>query len=268
VIPVSSAFQPGRKSLIVYLTVGYPSIETTLELIPALAGAGCDAIELGIPFSDPLADGSTIQRAAHLALQQGVTTKTCPEAAAAVSASIEIPLLFMGYYNPMLRYGLEAFCAGCAATGVGGLIVPDLPPEEGALLQSVSRGFGISMVYLVAPTTPDDRLSFVARNASGFLYLVSLAGVTGARASLPAGLETFVGRVRKVTCLPLAVGFGVSTSEQAARIAAVADGVIVGSALLATIDNAINTGRDPVKAAGEYARNLRTAIDEAKPTGR
>jgi tryptophan synthase alpha chain len=232
-----------------------------VDLVPALVDAGCDAIELGIPFSDPLADGATIQRASFTALQQGTTTTTCLEIAAAVSPVITAPVLFMGYYNPILRYGLEAFCNACAKAGVAGLIVPDLPPEESAGLHTATISATMSLVYLVAPSTPDQRMRLIVQQASGFLYLVSLAGVTGARDSLPANVETFVQRVKQATALPLAVGFGISTPEQAARVSRVADGVIVGSALLSVIDVAVNAGADPVTAAVDFVCNLRSAID-------
>jgi tryptophan synthase alpha chain len=258
---VAEAFRKGRKALVAYLTVGYPSVEATLALAPALAEAGCDLIELGVPFSDPLADGSTIQRASFAALAQGVTPQRCLEVAAALSPETSVPLLFMGYYNPILHYGIEAFCAASAAAGVGGLIVPDLPPDEGEALHAAAAAHGMSLVYLLAPTSPPERVHLVAERASGFVYLVSLTGVTGARAELPEGLEAFVARVRAATDLPLCVGFGVSTPAQAARVAAVADGVIVGSRLLQVIEEAAAEERDPVAAAAVFVRGLRAAMD-------
>ncbi len=259
--PVGEAFGKDRKALVAYLTVGYPSVEATRELVPALAQAGCDLIELGVPFSDPLADGRTIQRASFAALQGGVTPSLCLELAASVSPRAGVPLLFMGYYNPIQYYGLERFCAQAAAAGVGGLIVPDLPPEDGADLQRVAAPLGISMVYLLSPSSPPERIRLVAERASGFVYLVSLNGVTGARAELPAGLEDFVRRVRAEARQPLCVGFGVSTPAQAARVAAAADGVIVGSRLLQVIEEAEASGADAVSAAIDFVRQLRTAID-------
>ncbi|MCL4534760.1 MAG: tryptophan synthase subunit alpha [Bacteroidetes bacterium] len=259
--PVGEAFRKGRKALVAYLTVGYPDPEATLALVPALAEAGCDLVELGIPFSDPLADGTTIQRASYEALLRGITPRRCLEIAAEVSPRAGVPLLFMGYYNPIMHYGPAAFCADAAAAGIGGLIVPDLPPEEGEALQTAAAARGISLVYLLSPTSPPERIATVAGQASGFIYLVSLTGVTGARAELSEGLEDFVARVRAVASQPLCVGFGVSTPAQAARVAAVADGVIVGSRLLQVIEEAATQGRDPVGVAAAFIRGLREAMD-------
>ncbi|MBI2917504.1 MAG: tryptophan synthase subunit alpha [Chloroflexi bacterium] len=256
------AFKPGRKALIPYLTVGYPSIETTLEVVPALEASGADIVELGIPFSDPLADGTTIQEASHLSLEAGTTPRACLDTARRLrERGVRLPLVFMTYYNPVFHYGLDAFCAACAEAGVDGLIVPDLPPDEGAGLELATQGHGLDLVYLLAPTSPPDRIRLVAEHSRGFIYLVSLTGVTGARASLPADLEAFVRRVRQATDLPLCVGFGISTAEAARRVAAVADGVIVGSRLLQMIKGA----RDPAASASAFIAELRQALDGPGP---
>lgn len=244
-----------RKALIAYLTVGYPSAKATLQVVPLLAQWGCDIIELGIPFSDPLADGTTIQEASYQALRQGVTPRDCLEIAATLRQKVNIPMVFMTYYNPVFSYGLESFCQVSAGAGIDGLIVPDLPPEEGAELEEAAHKFDLDLIYLLAPTSTEERINLVARRSRGFIYLVSLAGVTGARKSLPSNLEGFVLRVRKRTSLPLCVGFGVSTAEQAQRIAKVADGVIVGSRIIQLI------GEYPPAALGKFIQSLRRALD-------
>jgi len=244
-----------RKALIAYVTVGYPSIEATLEIVPALVKSGCDIVELGIPFSDPLADGPTIQQSSCEALQQGVTPELCFEVVRKLRKRVGIPLIFMGYYNPVLHYGLEAFCTKCAEVGIDGLIIPDLPPEEGAELEGLAQERGIDLIYLLAPTSDDERIELVAERARGFIYLVSLTGVTGARDTLPEGLENFVTKVRQKTRQPLCVGFGISTTEQAKRAASVADGVIVGSRII----NLIKEDASLAKLKS-FIRSSRTAL--------
>ena len=233
---ITSVFKPGYKALIAYLTVGYPNLETTYEVASTLANNGCDIIELGIPFSDPLADGATIQKASYQALQQGITPQVCLEVARKLRQKIATPLVFMSYYNPILSFGLEAFCQASVKAGIDGLIIPDLPPEEGAELEASTKKLNLDLIYLLAPTSTEERISLVAKKSQGFIYLVSLTGVTGARQSLPPELEDFVKRVRQRTHQPLCVGFGVSNPEQARRVAKIADGVIVGSRLIQLID--------------------------------
>jgi tryptophan synthase alpha chain len=230
---IASVFTRAKHTaLIPYITVGYPSVETTLKVVPLLSSSGCDIIELGIPFSDPLADGATIQRASYEALRQGVTPKLCFEMAQELRRRVEIPLVFMTYYNPVLKFGLERFCTKCTEVGIDGLIIPDLPPEEGEELEKSTRRHGLDLIYLLSPASTEERIKLVARKSCGFIYLVSLTGVTGARDKLPEELESFVARVREKTEKPLCVGFGVSTPEQARRVAKVADGVIVGSRII------------------------------------
>jgi len=230
---IASVFtRANHTALISYITVGYPTVETTLKIVPLLASNGCDIIELGIPFSDPLADGATIQRAGYEALRQGVTPKVCFEVAQQLRQQIEIPLVFMTYYNPVLKFGSEQLCSKCAEVRIDGLIIPDLPPEEGQELEKSTRRHGLDLVYLLSPASTEERIKLVTSRSSGFIYLVSLTGITGARDKLPEELEGFVARVREKTEKPLCVGFGVSTPEQARRIARVADGVIVGSRII------------------------------------
>ncbi len=249
----------GRTALIAYVTVGYPSIDATLRLVPLLARSGCDIVELGIPFSDPMADGAMIQKTSHEALLNGVTPDVCLDVARQLSGEVDVPLVFMSYYNPILKKGLDGFCRACADSGVSGLIVPDLPPDEGGELESVSSAYGVDLVYLLAPTATDARIRLVAGRSRGFLYLVSLAGVTGARAALHDGLEDFVDRVRAVAKQPLCVGFGISSPEQAVRVAKVADGVIVGSNILQLVEQ-----DGSLEEAARFVRAVRTALDSAE----
>ena len=253
---IASAFaKPNHIALIPYITVGYPSIEATLEIVPLLAESGCDIVELGIPFSDPLADGATIQQASYQALSQGVTPKLCLEVAQILRQRVEIPLVFMTYYNPVLKFGLEEFCSKCAEAGVNGLIIPDLPPEEGEDLERSAQEYEIDLIYLVTPAGTEERIDLVASRSSGFIYLVSLTGVTGTRDVLPDELESFVNRVRTRTRKPLCVGFGVTTPEQVRRIAKVADGVIVGSRIIQLMEE--DTTFSSLKA---FTSRLREAL--------
>jgi len=253
---ITQVWRPGYKALIAYLTVGYPDIATTQEAAITLANSGVDIIELGIPFSDPLADGATIQKASHQALEQGVTPQVCLEVAQQLHQKITTPLVFMTYYNPVLNFGLEAFCRSCAEAGVSGLIIPDLPPEEGEELEAIAQKHHLDLIYLLAPTSTEERIAIVAERSRGFIYLVSLTGVTGARQSLPEELEDFVRRVRKKASQPLCVGFGVSSPEQARRIARVADGVIVGSHLIRLIEEDAS-----LSSLKDFALSLRKALD-------
>ncbi|OGO43093.1 MAG: tryptophan synthase subunit alpha, partial [Chloroflexi bacterium RBG_16_58_8] len=240
---IDTVFKKGNKALIAYITVGYPGIKATQQIARILAENGCDIIELGIPFSDPLADGATIQKASYEALRSGTTPEACLKAAAAIRRKIDTPLVFMTYYNPVLNYGLEAFCKACAQAGVNGLIVPDLPPEEGGDLERATKKLDLDLIYLLAPTSTRERIKNAAERSQGFIYLVSLTGVTGARDVLPPDVEEFVKRVRRVTNNPLCVGFGIATAEHARRIAAIADGVIVGSRLIQLIEEDLSLGR-------------------------
>ncbi len=255
---IASIFsQPGHKALIPYVTVGYPSIEATLKVVPLLAGSGCDIVELGIPFSDPLADGTTIQKASFSALENGVTPRLCLEVARQLRQNIDIPLVFMTYLNPVFSYGLEEFCGACASSGVSGLIIPDLPPEEGSELENITERKGLDLIYLLAPTSTEERIRVVAERSRGFIYLVSVTGVTGARDTLPEDLNAFVTRVRQIATQPLCVGFGISTLEQAKGVARIADGVIVGSRLIQLME-----ADESMADAANFARDLRRAIDQ------
>ena len=253
---ITSVFQPNYKALIAYITVGYPDVETTQRAAVTLANSGCDIIELGIPFSDPLADGTTIQKASYQALQQGITPQVCLEVAKQLHQKIAIPLVFMTYYNPVFNFGLEAFCQSCAEAGISGLIIPDLPPEEGEELEAITKKHNLDLIYLLAPTSTEERIALVAARSRGFIYLVSLAGVTGARQALSPELESFVKRVRQKAKKPLCVGFGISNPQQAGRVAKIADGVIVGSRLIQLIEEDVTLASLKV-----FTLSLRKALD-------
>ena len=231
-----------RVALIPYVMSGYPDVETSEAIAVALCQAGADVLELGVPFSDPLADGATIQAASQKALDTGMTLVGALELAGRVATVVSTPLVLMGYYNPIFTYGIDHFVEAAASAGVAGLIVPDLPPEEAEPLRTVAAERGIELIFLVTPTSPDERIAQVARIAGlsggGFIYCVSLSGVTGARDRLPEHLAAFLARVRAYTALPLAVGFGVSQPEHVAEIGQMADGAVIASALLNAVDAA------------------------------
>jgi len=257
---ISSVFsRAGRTGLIAYVTVGYPGIEATLKVVPLLAAGGCDIVELGIPFSDPLADGVTIQKASFSALRNGVTTEVCLEVAGELRHRVSIPLLFMTYFNPVFHYGLEGFCGACVKSGIDGLIIPDLPPDEGYEMEAATLGKGLDLVYLLTPSSTDERIKLVAKKSRGFIYLVSVTGVTGARSSLPSGLEAFVSKVSSIADLPLCVGFGISTAEQAREIAWMADGVIVGSRIIQLMET-----DGSLESVSGFVKQLRRAVDEPR----
>lgn len=244
-------------ALIPYLTVGYPTLEATRQLVPLMARQGADLIELGVPFSDPLADGATIQRASQAALENGVTLADCLQVAADARRANEVPLLLMSYYNPIFKYGPDGFAEDCARSGVDGLIVPDLPPEEAGELKEACKANGVDLVFLVAPTSTEERIKKVAEIASGFIYCVSLTGVTGARAELSEGVGDLLARVRAHTDLPLAVGFGLSTPAHIAQVSKIADGAIVASALINLIEGL--TEDELIGGVGEFVRELKEA---------
>ena len=225
--------QAGTAAFMPYHAMGYPDRDKTLEIISVLANGGADLFEIGIPFSDPLADGPTVQAATYTALTQGTTVA---DSLAMVSElrnrGVEQPFCAMSYYNPIFSYGVARFVQDAAAAGIDGLIIPDLPPEEADEIEAVCRKAGLATIYLLAPTSTAERIRLVAQRATGFIYIVSITGTTGARSELPKELGAFIERVRRQTDLPLAVGFGIGTGEQAASVAAIADGVIVGSALV------------------------------------
>lgn len=245
-----------RAALMPYHAMGYPSRTLTLELVAELAAAGADLFEIGIPHSDPLADGPVIQSATQRALEQGTSLPDCLAMVAELRRrGVQQPFCAMSYTNPLLAYGLERFVRDAAAAGIDGLIVPDLPPEEAGELEAAARSAGLATVYMLAPTSTEARIRLVAQHAAGFIYLVSVTGITGARTELPPDLAAFVQRVRRATDLPLAVGFGIGTGAQAAAVADIADGVIVGSALVRAAGAA-----DPLAAVRALAMELAAGV--------
>lgn len=258
---VTDVFRSNGTAFMPYMVLGYPTPESSLVVAQTLIAAGADLLELGVPFSDPLADGPTIQAATQRALENGITLSKCLSMVEELrKRGLETPTLLMSYVNPILAYGIQRFVADSAVVGVDGFIVPDLPPEEAGELEAACRERDLALVYLLAPTSPLERIALVAEKSQGFIYLVSLTGVTGARDVLPVGLTDFVGRVRAVTRKPLAVGFGIGSGEQARAVAQIADGVIVGSAL-------VQRAGESVGSLNALARELRQALNRTQPAG-
>jgi tryptophan synthase alpha chain len=254
----------GRPGLALYVTTGFPDMKTTLALVPALEEVGADLVELGVPFSDPLADGATVQKASFHALAQGVTLKGCLAAAAVLRGrGVGIPLILMGYYNPILALGVEEFVRRCGECGVDGLIVPDLPPEESGPLWEVAAAKDVDLICLLAPTSTEERIARACATASGFIYCVSLAGVTGAREQVSEEGLRLVERVRRHTKLPIAVGFGISNREHVETVGRYAEAAVIGSALVNVLDRAA-----PGQAVADAARFVAELKGEAQPLAR
>ncbi|MEA2645866.1 MAG: tryptophan synthase alpha chain [Chloroflexota bacterium] len=243
----------GRLGLFPFITTGYPRLDSTPDLALALFDAGADLLELGIPFSDPLAEGRTVQATTYQALRNGVTVARCMEAAAAIRARTEKPLVFMGYINPILAYGMDRFTADAAAAGVDGLIVPDLSMEETAGLHTACQAAGLDLIFFLAPTSTEERVRQVAALASGFIYCISVTGVTGSRDSLGDEVDSLLGRIRAMTSTPLALGFGLSRPEHLRHLEGRVDAAIVGSALL----DAIAKADDPAAAGAAFVHWMR-----------
>ncbi len=251
----------GRAALVPFLTAGYPDPDAALRDLEAVADAGADVLELGIPFSDPLADGPTIQRASFRALESGMTVGGVLDLLARFRARRDTPVVLFTYLNPLLRRGAERFAAEAREAGADGVLVTDLPAGSDPGVEEALRGAGLDLIRLVAPTTPRDRIAGVAKGGGGFVYYISRTGVTGERSSLPEELAREVRSMREAVELPVAVGFGISDPEQAAAVARVADGVVVGSALIRTLEE---EGRE---GAVRFLRSLREAMD-GSATGR
>ena len=236
--------EEGRSAFVPFVTAGDPDRETSSAILSRLPGLGADLIELGMPFSDPMADGPSIQAAGERALRAGQTmADTLAMASAFRESDAETPLVLMGYFNPIYRYGAEAFVADARKAGVDGLIVVDLPPEEDEELRTPAEAAGLALIRLVAPTTGDDRLRRILANCDGFVYYVSVTGITGTKSAMTRDVAGGLARIRKATDLPVAVGFGVRTADQAAEIAGFADAVVVGSAIVQRIESTLVDGR-------------------------
>lgn len=257
----------GRLAFVAYMVPGHPSIKESAGVLDAMIEGGTDLIEIGIPFSDPLADGTTIQRVAFEALENGMTPRGCMEFAREARARHpDTPFIFMTYLNPVIAYGIEAFAADAAAAGIDGAILTDMPPEEGERIKAVFNAAGLDLIFLVAPTSSDRRLQVIADHAGGFIYCVSVTGTTGARTEMSSDLPAFLGRVRNCTDLPLAVGFGISRREHIEALQGVADGAVVGSALMALVSETPAAERH--RAIKEYVETLtgRRSVDGVAST--
>ncbi len=254
--------QKSEQALIAYVMAGDPSLQVTEDLVVELERAGADIIELGVPFSDPIADGPVIQQAAERALRSKTSLRTILPMVKRLRARTQIPLVLMAYYNNIHAFGPERFCHEAAQAGVDGLIVPDMPPDEAGPLKGPAAAAGLQLIFLLAPTSTADRRTFVARQSQGFLYYVSLTGITGAKLLDVADVGKNVEKIRKVTKVPVAVGFGVATPEDAANVAAVADGVIVGSAIVKKMA-ACQQKPEMVTQVAEFVRSLKTAMKTA-----
>ena len=255
--------QEGRKPLVPFLTAGYPDPDTFNGVMGAAADAGCSLVEIGIPFSDPVADGPVIQAASQKVLEQGMTLRKTLDLAARASRDHNLTIVLMGYLNPLLKMGQTTFADACGEASVAGVIVPDLPLEESSDLRDLLLARDIDLVDLVAPTTDRNRLTEHATAAGGFLYLVSTTGVTGSTPGTGDHLEDYVARVRRDNPLPLYVGFGIADPSQAARVASCADGAVVGSALIRTLDEA-GSGSAAVKAAARFLTEMNAAMNSGK----
>ncbi|MDH3442609.1 MAG: tryptophan synthase subunit alpha [Deltaproteobacteria bacterium] len=258
--------QRGESALIPFVTAGDPDLRTTLKILIALEIGGADIIELGIPFSDPTADGPTIQRSSERALKNKLSLPKIFALVKEFRRHSELPIVLFGYFNPFFRYGLASFCRQAAAAGADGVLCVDLPPEESGELQQWSDTFGLDVIFLLSPTSGPVRISQAVRKGSGFIYYVSVTGVTGARRSLDGQLRGDVMRVRRATSLPVAVGFGISTAKQAAWIARFADAAVVGSALVQIIETA-KSKKQKAELAGKFLARLKNAMRESRKRG-
>ncbi len=244
----------GRAAFMPYFPVGFPDYETSVEAIAEMAAVGVDGFEIGVPFSDPLADGPTIQEATQIALKNGTTVKLCLQAVQSLrERGIDQPMMMMSYANPLVAYGIERFVADAKAAGADGLIVPDLPPEEAHMFADICAREGLALVFFLAPTSNEKRIELAAERATGFIYVVSLTGITGARTALPADLKDFIGRIRQKTDTPLVLGFGISQPEHVRQLHGLVNGFIVGSAL-------VKAGKEGVNSVKTLAESLRSAL--------
>ncbi len=245
----------GEKAFIAFITAGDPNLETTKSLVIELEKRGVDIVELGVPFSDPLADGPTIQAASERALKNKVSLKDILELVKGLRRRVEIPLALLTYYNPIHKYGLEKFSRDAVRVGVDGVIVPDLPPEEGKELKTFAGKVGLDTIFLVTPTSTSERIKLIAKNSTGFIYYVSLIGVTGARDKLTETIKPALRKIRRFTEKPIAVGFGISQPRQVKEIVSFADGVIVGSAIVKRIEENLNH-KNLTGQVGEFVEGL------------
>ncbi len=254
----SALAERSELGIVAYLTAGDPTLAASEEIVLAAAEAGADVVELGVPFSDPMADGPTIQRASERALRSGTTLAGVLSLARNVREKTEVPLVLFSYYNPILQMGLERFASEAASAGIDGVLVTDLTPEEADDYRAAVRGQGLDAVFLAAPTSTDARLALIAKATTGFLYLISRTGVTGTRDALPEDLPALVRRARAATKLPIAVGFGISLPTHVSVLGGIADAAVVGSALVAQVEDAENP-QAAARAVGDLIRSLKRA---------
>ncbi len=251
----AQAKSENRAAFLPYYPIGYPDYETSIEAIVGMSEVGVDGFEIGIPFSDPLADGPVVQAATQIALENGTTVKKCLEGVRTLrERGVNQPMLLMGYVNPILTYGIESFVNDAREAGADGLIIPDLPPDEAALLARACANAGMALVFMVAPTSNIPRIEIVSNHATGFIYLVAFTGITGTRAELPPDIKEYIARVRDHSDKPLVMGFGISTPDQARAMNGLVEGFIVGSAL-------VRVGKDGADAVRNLAASLRSALD-------
>ena len=243
--------QAGHKALIAYVTVGFPDLEATLEIVPLLEECGCDVIELGIPFSDPLADGVTIQQASFHALQNGVTPTVCLEIAEKLRHRVKVPLVFMTYYNPVYSYGIERFTAACTQSGIDGLIVPDLPPEEGEEYLNAMYDQELSPILIFSPTTSPERMKYLDSYAKGFIYCVARKGVTGEKTDFTNDMSAYLETCRNATSLPLALGFGVKEKKDMDFLKGKVEIAVIGSETIRIVQ------KEGIDSVGDFIRELR-----------
>ena len=255
---IGNAFN-NKKAFIVFVTGGDPDLETTERLIPQMAAAGADLIEIGIPFSDPIAEGVVIQAADERALRAGTTTDKLFDMVKRVRQKVDVPLVFMTYINPVYTYGTEKFAQKCAECGIDGIIIPDVPFEERDEVSGACETAGIELISMIAPTS-HERINMIARQAKGFLYCVSSLGVTGVRSRITTNIKEMVDQVKAVSDIPCAIGFGIATPEQAHEMAAVSDGAIVGSAIVKII---ARYGKDCIEPVCSYVRDMKAAVAAA-----
>jgi tryptophan synthase alpha chain len=242
-----------NKAFIAYIMAGDPSIQRTKEMVRILEDCGVDIIELGVPFSDPLADGPVIQAAAQRALEAGTTLHTVIDLVGDLRKTTQIPIILMTYYNPIFKYGEDTFIDHASSAGVDGIIVPDLPPDEAEKMMKLTKKKPFDLIFLLAPTSTEDRIKKVAQASRGFIYYVSITGITGSKLSLDPAIESHMSRIRSVSDTPIAVGFGISTPDEASLVARFADGVIIGSAIVKKVN-------EPDKHLKAYLRSLRADI--------
>ncbi|HDO35778.1 MAG TPA: tryptophan synthase subunit alpha [Nitrospirae bacterium] len=245
--------QEGRKAFIPYIMAGDPSLGETKKLVYLLERSGADIIELGVPFTDPLADGPTIQAAAERALKRGVTLRKVVGTVEEIRKKSRVPIILMTYYNPVFRYGISRFLKHSKAAGVDGLIIPDLPPDEAGELTGIAHEKDVATIFLLAPTSTEDRINLVSRASTGFIYYVSITGITGSKLTINGKMKSMVGKIRSISGKPVAIGFGVKKPEEAKAVAEIADGVIVGSSIVRMVN-------ENIRGLPRYLKSLRRAI--------